>query len=352
MAHFRQQQLERTLKPQIIQPVCAVEIYSSGMYLPEKIVHSDDLLEQANSYANYGIPTDTMSKNIGIAERRVASDNELPSTLAIKAANQALETASISNVDKIVFCGISKDQAEPATAHTINQKMNLKAKDAYDVTDACFGFIRGLQDCIRSIKLGEIETALVLTGENPSKGIFNFIEQLKAGVDSAVAKKLIGFLTAGDSGGAILLTRSDNYSRGFGDFHTLSNSDLWDKCNYRINRHGQYQGQMLMGYLTAHGRKLGEALAERVKSDQGWVEPDHMLSHNTGNGSFEGLINLGLASKEKWFKTYDKLGNLMSATFPVNYHLQKQSGVFKTGERVGGIFNGSGLIFGYFTYLN
>jgi 3-oxoacyl-[acyl-carrier-protein] synthase III len=329
-----------------------VTIASSGIYLPETIVSSDDLLREFDSEAKYGIPINAISDNVGIIEKRVASVDDQPSTLAIRAARQALNEAGCTSIDKLVFCGIMKDQDEPATAHKICHALNLYPRDAYDITDACFGFIRGLQDCVRSIQLGQAESALVLTGEIPSKGGRNFIKQLKDGVDIKTASQLIGFLTAGDAGGAILLRRSGaNTVGGFSDFHTEVNSAHWDKCVYHRDSNGDYKGKMMMGHLTAHGRRLGQSLIDRVKSNQGWTPPDHVLSHNTGDGSFECLIASGLAPRERWFKTYKSLGNLMSATFPVNYHLQKQSDAFTSGDRVGCFFNGSGLVFGYFEYV-
>lgn len=339
--------------PNIIrnEVTCGVEIHSSGMYLPSNIVHSDELMSRIDSLKNYGIPTEYMSRKIGIAERRVASAEDIPSTLAIKAGTQALASAGLNSVDKIVFCGISKDQEEPSTAHTINSKLALGARDCYDISDACFGFIRGLQDSIRSIQLGEVETALVVTGETPSKVISNFVDQLRAGVESSTAKRLLGFLTAGDAGGAILLARAElNYKRGFGKFHIKSNSQLWNMCHYRKEADGQYAGQMLMGKLTAHGRRLGKQLASEIMSSPNWIEPDHMLSHNTGKGSFACLLEFGLAPESKWIKTYETLGNLTTATFPVNFHMQSNASKFKPGELMGGLFNGSGLTFGYFDY--
>lgn len=119
---------------------------------------------------------------------------------------------------------------------------------------------------------------------------------------------------------------------------------------YKRNVNGGLDGQMKMDHLTAHGKKIAKELAIEITAMPDWQEPAAMLSHNTGHGAFNAHKQLGLTSDEKWFKAYETLGNITSATLPVNYDLLRKSKPFVSGDRVGGMFNGSGLVFGYFNY--
>jgi len=107
-----------------------VKIFSSGIYVPDEIVKSDHLLEQIKSDENYGIPTNWMSKYLGINERRMAPSDAIPSDLAIPAARMALDSCPEINpdfIDSVYFCGIERDQPEPATAHVIQNALGLSA---------------------------------------------------------------------------------------------------------------------------------------------------------------------------------------------------------------------------------
>jgi len=343
--------LQPTLKPNHLHETVVV---SSGVFLPENRVKSDDLMAEIKSFDSYGIPENWLSRKAGIIERRFCDSTDSPSSLAMKAAEKAIADSGIDPmlIDKIVFCGIDKDQAEPATAHVINHKLGLQAKEAYDITDACFGFMRGIQDCSRSIKLGEAKYALVLTGETPSLLTKNLMEQMKKGVEKSIFKKWIGFLTTGDAGGAVILGRSaPEIGNGFQSITTKVLSQHHELCQYKWEDNGDATGQMLMGKLNAHGRRILAEFNEQIKSDPNYKPADYLLTHNTGSGSFEILSRLDLAPRSCMPELFSTLGNITSATFPVNFHhLDKKIGL-SSGDRVGGLFSGSGLVFGHFDYL-
>jgi 3-oxoacyl-[acyl-carrier-protein] synthase-3 len=55
-------------------------------------------------------------------------------------------------------------------------------------------------------------------------------------------------------------------------------------------------------------------------------------------------------SPSKMIKTLDKLGNITSATFPVNFKKLGDEEKVTKGDRIGGCFAGSGLVVGQFGY--
>jgi len=137
------------------------KIYSTGVHFPEEIVKSDDLFAEINSETKYDIPHNWMSNVMGIKERRVAPESAKPSDLAIPAAIQALQSApevDPKDIDLVIFCGIERDQSEPATAHTIQHKLGLNARYAFDLSNACFGFVDSMQVATNYIAC---ETSLV-----------------------------------------------------------------------------------------------------------------------------------------------------------------------------------------------
>ena len=70
-----------------------------GSALPEKILTNDDLSNMVDT------SDDWIMTRTGIRERRVCSENEATSDLAVKAARQALEAVGVTNVMVVVGDG-------------------------------------------------------------------------------------------------------------------------------------------------------------------------------------------------------------------------------------------------------
>lgn len=132
------------------------KILSTGEYLPSEIVKSGDLFSEIGTESKYDIPTYWMSEKMGIVERRMASEDTKPSDLAIPTTKDAISNSGIdaSQIDIVILCGIERDQPEPATAHTVQDELGLKAAYAFDIANACFGFIDGMNVASRFINSG------------------------------------------------------------------------------------------------------------------------------------------------------------------------------------------------------
>lgn len=331
-----------------------VKIISSGCYLPNQRVKSDHLFEEFGSEQNYNIPTNWMSSKMGIIERRMANDEALPSDLAIPAAREALQDFTETEKKKInlvIFCGIERDQPEPATTHTIQHALGLNACHTLDLSNACFGFMQAMEVASLYIKGGLTEYALIVTGEVPTRVLKAALSDLKKGTDIARARQILGALSVGDAGGAVVLGPSYGYeAAGFELFNTVSDSSHVEKCIYRTRTDGTIEGQMLMGPIVREIINKQIALLPDTLRKLNWTEFDWMLSHQMGQKPFDRLSRLEGVQPEKMTKTFDLLGNITSATFVVNFHKLIKSGKVKSGDRMGGFFAGSGLVIGQIGY--
>lgn len=340
-----------TLKKHAIEKV---KILSSGVYFPAQVVKSDDLFIEIRSESQYGIPTNFMSKRIGIEERRMADDSAKPSDLAIPAAQQAIDSCESLNadtIDMIVFCGIERDQPEPATSHTIQNALGLSASHVFDVASACFGFIHGMELASNYIRLGMVDKALVVTGEVPTRILRCVVDELKAGVQLERAKLLIGALTVGDAGGAVILGASPDCGQsGFEAFKNVTDSSHINKCIYKWGHSGVPEGQMEMAGINQAICKMHESLISDTLDSLMLTEFDWVLIHQTGAYPFEQLAKLRGVHRDRIIKTYNRFGNITSATFPANFNLLQKSARIQPGDTIGGLFAGSGLSIGQFVY--
>ena len=331
------------------------KIFSSGIFLPSQIVSSDELFEEFDSEKNYGIPTDWMSNKMGIKQRRVSDFDALPSSLAIPAAEQALAALSHikpDDIDLVIFCGIEPDLPEPATAHKIQKALGLNARYAFDVSNACFGFIDAMQiaDCYVGSRMAK--AALIVTGEIPTRVLRAAIDVLKEGIDIKTARSIIGALSVGDAGGAVVIAPTDQVApSGFELFNSNTYTDFYDKCMYERSEDGAIvagrmeMAQLAKAFINIHGNIIGDTLDQL-----GWSEFDWLISHQVGKKPFDRLSNLKGVGPKKMIKTLDKLGNITSATFPVNFHKMVGQGLVSIGDRIGGCFAGSGIVIGQLGY--
>jgi len=324
---------------------CNSKIISYGTYLPQERVKSDHLFEEINSDSQYGVPVNWMSSNMGIIERRVADANLKPSDVAIFAAKKAiskLEGIDPQEIDLVIFCGIERDQPEPATAHTVNDKLGLNAKSVFDMANACLGFVDGLSVASKFVESGAARLALVVTGEVSSRVMFDTVEQLKSGVSKRVFDNKVGCLSVGDAGGAVILGATHIHNAGFQLFNTDVDSKHRDKCVYHHTKNG-IDAQMLMGKILAQGIKMHRNLIKDTLGGLGWDQFDHVLSHQTGKRNFDEFSKFSGVELDKMVKTYPMLGNTTTATFALGWEKLNKSGNVKVGDRIGGLFAGSGL---------
>lgn len=133
----------------------------------------------------------------GISERRIAGPKESTSTLATRAAQNALQVADLSpsKVDLVIVATSTPDYPLPSTASIVQDSIGASKAGAFDVNAACAGFIYALSVANSMIASGIHETVLVIGADTLSRMI-----------DWTDRSTCILF---GDGAGALLLRRSD-----------------------------------------------------------------------------------------------------------------------------------------------
>lgn len=337
-----------------LKPIIRTKMMSVGTYLPDQRVSSDEIMQEIGTERQYGLPHNWMSEQMGIIERRMVSHDSKPSDLAIKAAQQAIDSCpglDPSHIDAVIFCGIERDKPEPATAHVIQHALGLKANHVFDVANACFGFVDGLKLASSLVDSGMITNGLVVTGEVTTKMSRAIISKLKKGMKPEAAKHLWGMLSVGDAAGAVIVGASDDGNSGFMKFNQRSDSRHVGLCNYEWKHDGTADAHMQMAQIVARGFQMNKNIFEETLKELGWKGVDWALAHQTGDATFKQTLSLPSISEQKIVKTYPLLGNITTATLPVSFKKLLSSGSLKPGHRIGGLFAGSGLVAGQFGYV-
>ena len=122
------------------KPQPSVEIVSTGRYLPERVLSNQDLEEMVDTSDEW------IRERTGIRERRIACEGELASDMGAKASRIAMERAGIKpgEVDILILSTATPDRWLPSTACDVQALLGATNAMAFDVMDACSGFLYGL----------------------------------------------------------------------------------------------------------------------------------------------------------------------------------------------------------------
>lgn len=316
-------------------------IRSVGVSLPENIVPSISLMEEIESESRFGIPHNWIDTRVGIINRRYANDDVEPSDLAVDASTKALQRASISpeHIDLIIYCGIDRNFVEPATAHIVQRELSSRAI-CMDITNACQGMISGMSVADSMISNGSIETALICSGEIPSRVVKQFIKQIKTN-DVNYMRDRLGMLTAGDAGSAMVLTRKDkNDMAGIQRMLFDSRGEYAEYCYYKYVGN-EIEGQMLMKGITDTISNIHLQMISNTYHYLDWSpeDVDYLACHQVGKKSHQGLCDMAEIPHNKAPITYKELGNTTSATIPLCIEFAKP----KLNDKILFIGGGSGL---------
>jgi 3-oxoacyl-(acyl-carrier-protein) synthase III len=322
-------------------------LISTGVYVPEQRVTSREVFESFDSKNRFDIPLDWLERTMGVRERRVAPETMLPSDMAILAARDALERGSLlpTDLDVIIFAGVFRDHIEPASAHRVQYELGAKNAIVFDVTNACHGFMNSLHVLDALIATGQARRGLVVTGEQSSQAVRRAIEILRTTQDREVFKRLAGGLTLGDAGAAMVLGPKTDPDTGFKGFMLHSEGEHAALCTYgaRGNESIPVQTDMpniVKAHLQMHANMYKESMHKL-----GWTtgEIRKFVHHQVGIKAFKMHSDYSGVPTTLMSNTIHDMGNLVTATIPVNLHKLSNSQEVFDGDKIFIAGAGSGL---------
>ncbi|MBC7996948.1 MAG: ketoacyl-ACP synthase III [Leptolyngbya sp.] len=129
-----------------------------GAGLPSAVVTNADL-EKLVATSDEWIKTRT-----GISERRIASDTESTTGLAIEAAKDAIGFAGIDpdEIELVVVATSTPDNLYPSTACMVQAAIGAKRAAAFDLEAACTGIVYALAVAQQFLGSGTFKCALVV----------------------------------------------------------------------------------------------------------------------------------------------------------------------------------------------
>lgn len=135
-------------------------------YLPERIVTNEELAPSV------GWPAEKILEKTGIAERRVAAEEECVSDMAVAAGRRLLaeENLDPASAQFLILCTQTPDHVLPTTACLVQERLGLPTEcAAFDVNQGCSGYVYALGIASGFIRSGMFQQGMVLTGDTYTK---------------------------------------------------------------------------------------------------------------------------------------------------------------------------------------
>jgi 3-oxoacyl-(acyl-carrier-protein) synthase III len=326
-----------------------VRIISAGTFTPERRVTNDEVEARISAASpKLKLRKGLIKARTGILERRYMSDDMQASDLGVQAALRAMKQAGAApgDIDLLIWGSASQDMVEPATAHIVAHKLGLDCA-VFDVKNACNSWLNAMQTATALITSGRYRTALIVTGESPSRAI-------RWSVDSyADLFNCAAGYTMGDAGAAVFLAY-DPSAEGmyFQDFRAASRH--WSIATLPGGGSQHPRGDEFT-YFTGDGGRLRDAFVDlgpdivhEALEATGTSFDDYarVFCHQVTMPFLEVFLDSTKIPIDKLTITVPKLGNIAAATMPTQLAMSLADGTLQEGDQFCFVGLGGGLTLG------
>lgn len=248
---------------------------------PTEVVTSADLdARLADTYRRVRLRPGLFDRLAGIRERRWWADGV---TFADGAAMAGAKAISESGVDPaaigiMINTSVSRAHLEPATAVGVHHALGLPSScQNLDITNACLGFVNGIQLAGALIDSGMVEYALIVDGEDPRAAQERTIAELsRAGTTARDVAAHFATLTLGAGAAAMVLGRAERHPEGHRVVAAVGRAAT--EHNHLCRGDNDGMNTDLKGLLDA-GMQLSGELWTEAAEDFDWQDMTRYVVH-------------------------------------------------------------------------
>jgi 3-oxoacyl-[acyl-carrier-protein] synthase-3 len=311
-----------------------------GKYVPEKIVTNDDIAQFMDTSDGW------IKSRTGISERRFADEDETTASMAIAAAQLALDRARItpSTVDLIIVATLSPEYILPSTACLVQDAIGATHAGAYDLSAACAGFIYALSMASAMIQSGTVKTALVIGSETVSR----FLDD----------QDRTTYPLFGDGAGALVLQAAEEPggvlatilgADGSGAEHLIipAGGSKMPTCQASVDNRLHYVKMNGREVYRFASRVMGRAARQAcAKANVDLADIDLFIPHQANIRIIESARKYLKIGEDKVFTNLHKYGNTSTASIPIALCEAIEQGRIQTNDKLVMVGFGGGLTWG------
>ena len=295
-----------------------------GACMPPAVLTNDDLSTFLETNDEW------ISSRTGMRERRISHVSAVELSTVASARALACAGLDASDVDLIIYGGVSNDELVPNSASAVQISLGATKAASMDLNTACTSFCYGLATATAMIRSGQVRNAVVIG-----------VELISRYLDWSNRNVAVLF---GDGAAAVVLQASENEEgmlgsvlgcdaearqslrvRGFGcsyaNVDVTFGDTLWD-----------FDGQVIFKHAVQH---MSQASA-RVMQQCG-VTPDDVdlvVPHQANLRIIEAVAKYAQIPMERVVVTVQKYGNMSAATVPVALVEALETGRVKPGATI------------------
>ena len=289
--------------------------------MPPAVLTNDDLstfLETSDEW---------ITSRTGMRERRISHVSAVELSTVASARALACAGLAASDVDLIIYGGVSNDELVPNSASAVQISLGATNAAAMDLNTACTSFCYGLAAATAMIRTGQVRNAIVIG-----------VELISRYLDWSNRNVAVLF---GDGAAAVVLQASENEEgmigsvlgcdaearqslrvRGFGcsyaNVGVTFGDTLWD-----------FDGQVIFKHAVQH---MSQASARVLRECN--VTPDDVhlvVPHQANLRIIEAVAKYAGIPMDRVIVTVQKYGNMSAATVPVALVEALEQGRVKPG---------------------
>ncbi len=307
-----------------------------GKYVPERVLTNDDLAQMVDTSDEW------ITTRTGIKERRIRTENDTTSSMAVAASQEALAGAGITarDLDLIIVATSSPDYLLPSVASQVQDMLGAQC-GAFSLVAGCSGWVYGLATANQYIVSGAYDRVLVVGVEIISFAM-DFTDRTTCVLfgDAAAATVVevtdqpggvLAFELGSDGSGAMALYVPDG-----GSVNPISQRTVTERRQYL-----RMDGPEVFKFAV---RTLASSM-KRTIYDAG-LTPDDIdlfIPHQANARIIEAAARQMRVPKEKFFMNLDRYGNTSAASVPLAMVEAIEEGRLKDGDTVAMCAFGAGL---------
>ncbi len=300
-----------------------IRIVGTGSALAQNCLSNDDLAKVVDTSDEWIV------SRTGISQRYFCAEDETHTSLCIRAAKKAMESANIKpeQISACIVATITADNFTPAAACLVQSALEIpEDTPCFDINAACSGFLYGMR-----VASGFFDN------ENKPYVLLIGAEKMSRMLDMTDRSTCVLF---GDGAGAAVLTASKNPvymtlgSRG--DDKVLACPV--DKGTLSM------EGQAVFRFATETVPNVVKKLLD--ESGYSMDDIDSVLCHQANKRILDFAIKRLKADSEKFYVNLDRFGNTSAASIPIALDEMVRGDILKRGMRFICVGFGAGLTWG------
>ena len=295
------------------------KITATGSYLPQKFLTNLDLEKTVNTSNEWII------ERTGIKKRHIAAKDQLTSDISFEAVQNLLKNSKIKaeEIEMIVVATTTPDLTFPATATTLQAKLNAKNAFAFDIQAVCSGFVFAMNCADNFIKSGQVKNALVVGADILSRI-----------VDWNDRNTCVLF---GDGAGAVLLEATTDKNSGILACDLHSDGSL----NNILKTSGGVTCDQKAGFIEMSGKEVFKHAVEKMsqsvlsaleKADLTIADIDLLVPHQANLRILNSVAKRLKLPQEKVIITVQDHANTSAASIPLALDFANKNGKINSGD--------------------